>query len=270
MLSAAMAQSGHSSGHSAARFPKEQKTVKTNTQIDQPTSEGKLPADTVAMLAPLFTWRGKAVYPVFGAEGEGEGGTDPDSEPEGDEDDDAGKGAEDKGSETVSRDEFDQLKRQLQAADKNRSAAEKKLKEIEDGKKDEYTKATERVSELEKVTAKQAEELAEQRLQNAFLTANTGITWHDPADALDVAERRGYLAEVVNDEGKVDTGKLADALKKLAKAKPHLVKDGSTTTGNTSKGKDKPTGPTGSKVGGTGKNTKDEPNLSRYDRLLNR
>lgn len=106
------------------------------------------------------------------------------------------------------------------------------------------------------------------RLQNAFLTAETGITWHDPADALALAERQGYLAEVVNDEGKVDASKLAAKLKELAKAKPHLVKDNGSNNGG-----GKPPerqGPTGSNVGGKGKGGKDEPDLTRYGRLLNR
>jgi hypothetical protein len=236
--------------------------VKTNTLIDQPKLEGKLPPGTGTLLAPLFTWRGRDVYPVFGAEGEGEGVDDPDSDSDDDNDAGTGEGAESKGADTVSREEFETLRRQLSASDKNKSAAEKKL---EDAKKDEFTKTTERVAELEKTNAQQAKDLADMRLQNAFLTAETGITWHDPADALDVAERRGYLAEVVDEEGKVNTAKLTAKLKELAKAKPHLVKDGSE-----SKEKDKPAGPTGSKVGGGNKKASDGPDLSRYGRLLNR
>lgn len=241
--------------------------MKTNTLIDQLNSEGTLPTDIGAMLKPLFVWRGQAVYPVFGAEGEGEGDGDSDSGSDADEDTGAGEGTEEKGADTVTREEFEKLRNQLKAADKNKAAAEKRAKELEDAKKDEFTKATERVQELEKTNAKQATELAEARLQNAFLSANTGITWHDPADALALAERQGYLAEVVDDEGKVDAGKLTAKLKELAKAKPHLVKDGNISI---DKDKEKPSGPTGSKVGGNGKGAKDGPDLSRYDRLLNR
>ncbi len=239
--------------------------MKTNTLIDQLNPEGTLPQGTGAMLAPLFTWRGRAVYPVFGAEEDGGGGGEPDSDPDDDNDAETGEGAEGKGSDTVSRAEFEQLRNQLKAADKNKSAAERKLKELEDAKKDEFTKTTERVAELEKTNAQQAKDLADMRLQNAFLTADTGVTWHDPADALALAERQGYLAEVVDEEGKVDTGKLTAKLKELAKAKPHLVKNG-----NEENEKEKPAGPTGSKVGGGSKKTKDGPDLSRYGRLLNR
>jgi len=236
--------------------------VNDDDQIDQLVT-GKPLHNTRAVLAPLFTWQGMDVYPVFGAEGEGGTDDDPDSEPDDDEETDGGEGEGGTGSGTVSREEFEALRKQLSAADKNKSAAEKKLKEIEDAKKDELTKATERATELEKQMEKQGQELADLRLQNAFLTADTGITWHDPADALALAERQGYLAEVVGEDGKVDAGKLGTKLKELAKAKPHLVKTGKQEEpkGNTA---------TGAKVGGKGKAGKDEPDLSRYDRLLNR
>jgi hypothetical protein len=243
--------------------------VNDDDQIDQPKTEGKLPTGVAAMLAPLFTWQGKAVYAPLGAEvDDGEAG-DQDSESDTDDnDDDTGDGAKDKGSDTVSREEFETLRRQLSAADKNKSTAEKKLKEIEDAKKGELQKATERVTELEKSQAQDRKDLAEMRLQNAFLTADTGITWHDPADALALAERQGYLAEVVDEDGKVDAGKLTSKLKELAKAKPHLVKQGKQEDQQDDKKSKTP--PTGSKVGGKSGGGKDEPNLSRYDRLLNR
>jgi hypothetical protein len=242
--------------------------VNDDDQIDQPGTPGKLPAGIGARFAPLFTWRGQAVYPVFGAEGEGEGDGDSGGAPDDDETDDTGKGDEGKGAETVSREEFEALRKQLSAADKNKSAAEKKLKEIEDSKKDELTKATERVAELEKKAVQQDKDLADMRLQNAFLTADTGITWHDPADALALAERQGYLAEVVGEDGKVDAGKLTAKLKELAKAKPHLVKTGSEE--QSGKGTTSKTPPTGSKVGGKSNGKSDEPDLSRYGCLLNR
>jgi hypothetical protein len=238
--------------------------VKTKTLIDQLTTESTLPEGIGAMLQPLFTWRGKAVYPVFGAEGDEGNDGEPDSELDADADEDTGKGTKDESSDTVSRKDLDEVINRMKAADKRASQAEAKLKAQEDAKKDELTKATERATELEKTTAQQAKDIAELRLQNAFLSNTSGITWHDPADALALAERQGYLAEVVDDEGKVDSGKLTAKLKELAKAKPHLVKNGKDDK------EDKPTGPTGSKVGTKGTGGKDEINLSRYDRLLNR
>lgn len=240
--------------------------------LNDPLAKEHLLQSTGSRLAPLFTWHGKDVYPVFGAEGEdddtggaGEGSDGEDGEDEGD------NGSSSSSAGTVSREEFEALRKQLSAADKNKSAAEKKLKEIEDSKKDELTKATERVTELEKAHEDDARELAQLRLQNAFLSANTGITWHDPGDALALAERKGYLSEVVKEDGTVDTGKLTAKLKEMAKASPHLVKSGKEEDAGASGGENKGSatgGKVGSKGSGGGKGT--GPDLSRYSRHLNR
>lgn len=236
----------------------------SDTQIDQPESS-ELHPSRWAGLAPLFTWRGLDVYPVFGAEGDEDGGDDANSDSDDSDEDATGDGEDEEGSGAVTREEFDKLRKQLSASDKNRAAAEKKLKEIEDGKKDELTKATERAEELEKQNGQLNKDLAEARLQNAFLSANTGITWHDPADALALAERQGYLAEVVGEDGKVDSGKLAAKLKELAKAKPHLVKTSDGESGK-SKKDEAPKTPTGAPVGskGSGTNGKKDDVPARY------
>lgn len=241
----------------------------TNTPYDQSTKE-KAVLDTGSRLTPLFTWRGLDVYPVFGAEGDDDGGAKPDSGPDDAKEEDTGEGSPEGASETVSLDKFKQLERQLSANDKARVELEKKLKEIDDAKKDELTKATERADELEKTVQQRDKDIAELRLQNAFLTAETGITWHDPADALALAERQGYLAEVVAEDGKVDQGKLKVKLKELAKAKPHLVKADTAPEGGKTKEDPKP--PTGQKVGSKGTNGKTgEPALpSRYDKYTMR
>lgn len=227
--------------------------------LHDPLQSSNLPVGIGTLLKPLFTWRGRDIYPVFGAsqpEGEPDGEPDPEEEP--------GTGETQPSAEdTVSRADFDKLRSQLSAADKRREASEAKLKELDDAKKDELTKATERAAELEKQREQDAKDIADLRLQNAFLTAETDITWHDPGDALALAERKGYLEGVVVD-GKVDGAALATKLKELAKNSPHLVKDG-TTEG------DKPPVRTGAPVGGKAKPKKaDEPDLSRYNRLLNR
>lgn len=232
--------------------------------------------DLGSLVAPLFRWHGKDIYPWFGAEGDDGGDTDPGGAPDDDDEDTGGEGDKGKdGDRPVTRDEFEQIRRQLSEADKRKAAAEKKLKEIEDGKKDELTKATERAAELEKVNAAQLAEMADMRLQNAFLTADSGITWHDPGDALALAERRGYLTEVVADDGKVDSKKLAAKLRELAKASPHLVKTGSEGGSNDGKGSDDGKGsagaPTGGKVGGGKGKMKEEDTkkvLTKYGNLL--
>jgi hypothetical protein len=224
--------------------------------------------DTLKDLQPLFTWRGQHIYPLFGAEGEGE---DPTTDPSEDDEEGSGEDTAPPKGDGVTREEFDALRKQLSAADKRREDAEKRLKEIDDAKKDELTKATERAEELEKVVQERDRELADLRLQNAFLTADTGITWHDPADALDVAERRGYLKEVVSDDGKVDAAKLRSKLLELAKAKPHLVNSNGSSGEAQGKGKEKEASASGGNVGSKGSNGKGGgPDLRRYDKFLKR
>lgn len=231
----------------------------TTIQND-PQAKEDLHRNVGAMLQPLFTWRGKAIYPVFGAS---QPAGESDSEPKTDEEEDK-ETPEASGGDTVDRADFEKLRSQLSAADKRRTEAETKLKELDDAKKDELTKATERAEQLEKVTQAQDKEIADLRLQNAFLTADTGIEWHDPGDALALAERKGYLDGVVV-EGKVDSKTLATKLKELAKASPHLVKT------DTKEEPKKPPVRTGAPVGGKPNGGKDEgPDLSRYSRLLNR
>lgn len=245
----------------------------TKTQNDQPGVSLLLTPEVGNRLAPLFTWRGRDVYPIFGGAEDGGSGDDggATSDSDADVDDTETEEPDTSGSEDqVSRADFDKLKRQLQAADKNRSALEKRLKELDDKDKGELQKATERVTELEKTTEKQAAELAKLRLDNAFLSAETGITWHDPGDALALAERKGYLEGVVEEDGKVNASTLKEKLKQLAKASPHLVKSGS--NGSSSNGSGSGTTPprTGGNVGGQGGKDKDKgPDLSRYSRFLN-
>jgi hypothetical protein len=233
----------------------------TDTLIDRLNKEDVL-RRAGTQLSPLFTWRGRDVYPVHGAEGDDAPVVEPDSGPDEDESKETGEDGSEDSSEKVSRADFEKLRSQLQAADKGRAALEKKLKEIDDAKKDELTKANEKVDELEKQRTKDGKEIADLRLQNAFLTADTGITWHDPADALALAERQGYLAEVVGEDGKVDAAKLKVKLQELAKAKPHLV--------NKSSGEEEQPRSTGAKVGskGTGGGSKENKLPSRYDKYL--
>lgn len=185
-------------------------------------------------IKPVYVWRdGRVSWPVMGASPDdpSNSGTG-DGVPEGGTVGDGGTGtpAESTGEadKPVSREEFARLQQHLSEADKKRTAAEAKLKEIEDGKKDELTKATEKVAELEKSNATKDSELTKLRLQNAFLSVNGDdkVEWHDPEEALGVAERNGYLEGVVKDDGKVDSKALGKKLKELAAAKAYLVKKG--------------------------------------------
>lgn len=217
---------------------------------------------------------GRLVWPVMGASpddpndgggsgdgepgtGTGEGGTGNAGE--------NGTGNTGEDDKPVSRAEFARLQQHLSAADQKRAAAEAKLKEIEDGKKDELTKATERAEELTKTLAKKDEELAALRLDNAFLSVND-VTWHDKDDAMTAAQRGGYLEGVIGEDGKVDQKGLAKKLSELAKAKPHLVKAGTTNNNN------EPLPPSGGAVGSGGNATPDPKGAeakrkARYGRL---
>lgn len=217
---------------------------------------------------------GRYVWPVMGASPDdpagGDGGGD--GEPSGTNDDGGKEGQEggtgsgngNDGDKPVSRAEFERLQEHLRQADKKRSDAEAKLKEIEDSKKDELTKAQERLAELEKSSEVKDAEIVQLRLDNAFLGVND-ITWHSKKQALKLAESEGYLEGVIKD-GKVDEKVLASKLKEFAKANDHLVKkDGSTTATSQASGGAVGSGGKGGKDGGT-----DEAALKGRYRSLNR
>lgn len=218
---------------------------------------------------------GRPVWPVMGAapDDPNDSGTTGDGEPTGGAGGEGGTGTGTEGGtggdaeKPITRAEFDRLQQHLSAADKKRADAEAKLKEIEDAKKDELTKATERAEALEKDLQKYKEDLAVLRLDNAFLSVND-ITWHDKEDAITAAQRGGYLEGVVSDDGTVDKKGLAKKLAELAKAKPHLVKAGSTNAP-----KNEPLPPSGGAVGSGGGNTSKDPKTdeagrrARYGRL---
>lgn len=216
---------------------------------------------------------GRFVWPVMGASPDdpNSGGTSGDGEPGGSGEGTGSTGEPAGGNEggdadkPVSRAEFDKLQQHLSEADKKRTAAEAKLKEIEDGKKDELTKATEKVAELEKSLQARDSELVALRLDNAFLGVND-VTWHDKKVAMREAKAEGYLDEVVKD-GKVDEKLLGKKLQELAKAKAYLVKSEGGQQQQTPP-------PSGGAVGSGGKGGKDggtdEAVLKARYRSLNR
>lgn len=199
-----------------------------------------------------------------GGDGGGSGGTgSTDGEPTGGAD---GGGTGEPSTETVSKAEFDRVQEHLRQADRKREEAEKRLKEIDDKDKSELERTTARVEELEKEKEKQDRELADLRLQNAFLTVNA-ITWHNPGAALTLARQEGYLEGVVSEDGKVDQAKLKTKLEQFAGKNDYLVKkDGATPP--------PPPPPSGSGVGSGGRQrdngTPEEAALKARYRVLNR
>jgi hypothetical protein len=155
------------------------------------------------------------------------GGTGSDGEPNAG----TGAGGAGEGGTSTSEESGDvlRMKEHLSAADRKRAEAEKerdelaqRLKAIEDKDKSELDKTTERVKELETAITQRDADIAELRLHNAFLTVNS-VKWHDPKAALLLAQREGYLDDVVDEKGKVDEVKLKSKLEKLGKDKAYLV-----------------------------------------------
>lgn len=147
---------------------------------------------------------------------------DDDKDADGKKDDkkDSDKGAED---DKVDRAEYERVKRHRAAADRRVAERDATIADLQKQLRDKDTKADgtvqARVTELESATKKQDKTIHELRIQNAFLAANT-YDWVDPSDALRLADLSAV--EIDPEDGSV-TG-LKEALKKLATAKPHLIK----------------------------------------------
>lgn len=161
---------------------------------------------------------------------EDEDGDDGDS---GADDTDSGGGAKDSDKDEESdaddlREENAKLRKRLKANDKRASDLEKRLAELEkkpkDGEKDSEPDAVaqQRIADLETQLESLTGERNRLRLEKAFLTSNKH-TWHDADTALDLANSKGYLEEVVDEDGDVDKRELRKALDRLAKEHKYLV-----------------------------------------------
>lgn len=118
---------------------------------------------------------------------------------------------------TVTREEFEQIKRQLQAADQNRDKAEKEAKALRDAQLTAEEKTKQDLKEAQEALAKREQDLRNATIQNAFLTDNT-YKWHDPKAALKLADLSSIRVEGDKVEG------LKEALKAVADAFPFMVK----------------------------------------------
>jgi len=172
---------------------------------------GQRPRSTEASFDPKYPWLGS--LPWMGAEDPADPDPkDPDpKDPADPADPPAPTG------DTISKADYDALMERMRAADKNRTAAETRLRELEDKEKGELEIAQRDLEEHKgKVTQLQSEN-RELRIQNAFLASNT-YKWHDPEAALALADLSNV---VIGEDGKV-TG-LKEALEALAKSKPFLL-----------------------------------------------
>jgi hypothetical protein len=191
---------------------------------------------------------GIRVYPITGAEDPppADGGQNSTGG------DDAGSGGEGDGASgpksTYTAEEFEALRRRMQAADRKASAAESKLAELDKAKLGEKERAERERDEARQASEALADKLRDQSRKIAFLSSNK-YTWHDPESALLLVD----MSDVeIDDDGKV-TGMEA-AIERLAKSKPFLLKAKEEPK---KEEKEKPKGPSGSsptpKADGNGK-----------------
>lgn len=138
----------------------------------------------------------------------------------------AGNGA------TPTPEEVEQLRAALKAANKEAADRRKKLEalEAEDAKRkeaelSESQKAEKRAKEAEAKVLEMEQRWRDGMLRSAVTIAATQAQFYDPEDAYRLAD---LASLTVNNDGTV-TG-VDDAIKAMAKAKPHLVKVATTAT----------------------------------------
>lgn len=119
--------------------------------------------------------------------------------------------------DVVTREEHEKALERMRAADRAKSEAENKLKERERKDMGELEKAQADVKDLTAERDSLRNQLNDVRLENAFLS-NNKHSWVDPQDALRLLDMEGV--EIKDDK----VHGLAEAVDKLAKAKPHLLK----------------------------------------------
>lgn len=203
--------------------------------IQRIAKETKVHPRTGAPLRPVFVSQrtGRVYWPILGASPDDDSNDDGNSDDasgegsDGSGDGAGGAGSEDQGGESKDgadgdlKKQVDSLTERMKAADRRAADAEKKLKEIEDAKKDDLTKAQDKVAEHEKTIDTLQNENKSLRLENSF-ALNNSFTWHDPSVVLDLVRKRDDVT--IDDDGNVKG--MTEALKAIAKDKPYLVKDG--------------------------------------------
>lgn len=226
---------------------------------------------------PVYRWRdGRVSYLVQGADGEGDdsgggsGGDDNTDDDGADEDSSEGdKGDGDGTQSAVTREEFEALRKRMQAADRAKSEAQKKLDELQNKDKSELDQTKARLQTLEAENAKLREGLTDARLENAFANVE-GIKWKRPGAALKLARADGFLEDVLNEDGDVDERAMARKVKEFAKQHDYMV-DGEEKKKDTNQPPPPSGGAVGStKSGGNGKpgGVDDAAIQKRYSRLL--
>lgn len=182
-----------------------------------------------------FRSNGQPIYPIAGGSvdagtegGDAGDGATTDSTDAGASTDDSGAG-----STTIDKAEHDKVVARMNAADKAKGEAEKRLnetlarlKEFEDKDKSEIEKAQADAAEAQKRAEEAETALKRERINNAFLLHNS-VTWHNPEKALALLD----LSEVtISDDGTV-VG-MDKAIEALAKSDAYLVKTEDTPGGS--------------------------------------
>jgi hypothetical protein len=181
---------------------------------------------------------------VSGANGEGpsgEGSSDPNQNPAGEQPPEGTPNVK-----IYTEDEVAALTRRMQAADKNSATIQQELQRYKDKDKTETELLQGKLKEQESRAEQAERQLLEVRLHNKFLASNK-YTWHDPETALRLLD----TADVTVEEGGKVVG-LEEAMAKLAKAKPFLLKQ--EEKGNSNGGGGRPSGsqpPSNGKGGGS-------------------
>lgn len=119
----------------------------------------------------------------------------------------------------VSQEEYDALKNRLQAADRNRQAAQNELAQIRDKDMPELARLQRDHAAITEQNQRLTSQLQEQAVELAFLRDNK-VKWKDGAAALKLLDRSNIQ---VGEDGTVDGVKLAS--EKLAKQYPWMVDD---------------------------------------------
>lgn len=125
----------------------------------------------------------------------------------------------------VSREEYEQIQRRMQAADRRASDVEKKLQDAERAKLDETERTKVELQDAQQKIETLTETNRKLSLDNAFLKDNT-YKWKDSDAAMKLADLSGVE---IGEDGTV-TG-LKEALKALADTKKYLLDDESSSEG---------------------------------------
>lgn len=141
---------------------------------------------------------------------------------------------------TYTQAEMDAIMARMQAADRNRTEAQDKLKKIEQAQMTELDRTKAQLTEAQNALVQAQQANQERALENAFLADNT-YSWHNSEDALALLDRAGVE---VKEDGTVSGMKAA--IEKLSKERAYLIKPAEGTNNNGLK-----SGPTG--VPGTAK-----------------